>query len=133
MFMGSLRTAASWALPAVVGAGFLAVFLYEFAPVMQRRPLVVDLQFPSGQGAETEVPVDRSLVLLLSLDGLPVLPAYTVDVTDASGVEAVQESVGAHASKATVKVPSLPAGRYFVKVTKPSGELLREFGFRVMK
>ena len=128
--MGSLRTAASWALPASIGAGFLAVLLYQFAPVLQRSPLVVDLH---AQGVETEVPVDRSLVLLLDLGGLPVLPAYAVQVTDATGVLAFQESVGAHESKATVTIPSLPAGRYFVRVKNVPGELLRQFGFRVMK
>ena len=123
--------AASWALPVLVGAGFLAILLVLFAPFPRPSPVVVDLHALFAKDAAIDVPPNRALVLYLDLTGLPVLTTYNVEVHDGLGVQVLQDAVGAKDSKATVRVPSIPAGPYFVRVTNPEGALLREYGFKV--
>ena len=131
--MGSLRSAASWALPVLVGAVFLAILAVLYAPLPRPSPLVVELHTLFAKDAAIEVPGGRALVLFLDLTGLPVLATYIVEVNDALGVQVSRDSVAAKESKATVQIPSIPAGPYFVHVTNPEGTLLREYGFKVAR
>ena len=144
--MESSSRAAARAVPVLIGAAFLAlvaVVAFRGKRVPEASPpLAVDLRALGAhalgahalgdKGIETQVPLGTALLLHLDLAGLPVPGTYAVEVNDASGVQVLQESVGARELQATVKVPSVPPGLYFVRVTAPSGELLREYGFRVM-
>jgi len=134
--MESSSRAAARALPVLIGAALLAlvaVVVFQGKRVLEASPpLAVDLHAFGDKGIETQVPLGVALLLHLDLAGLPVPGSYAVEVDDASGVQVLQEGVGAQELQATVKVPSVPPGLYFVRVTAPSGELLREYGFRVM-
>jgi hypothetical protein len=134
--MESSSRAAARALPVLIGAALLAlvaVVVFQGKRVLEDSPpLAVDLHAFGDKGIETQVPLGTALLLHLDLAGLPVPGSYAVEVDDASGVQVLQEGVGAQELQATVKVPSVPPGLYFVRVTAPSGELLREYGFRVM-
>ena len=139
--MESSSRAAARALPVLIGAALLAlvaVVVFQGKRVLEASPpLAVDLHALGAhalgdKGIETQVPLGTALLLHLDLAGLPVPGSYVVEVDDASGVQVLQEGVGAQELQATVKVPSVPPGLYFVRVTAPSGELLREYGFRVM-
>jgi hypothetical protein len=124
----------------LIGAAFLAlagvvIFQGKRVPAAP-PPLDVDLHAPGAHvgdtATETQVPLGTALLLHLDLAGLPVLGTYAVEVDDAGGVQVLQDGVGARELQAAVKVPSVPPGLYFVRLTAPSGELLREYGFRVM-
>ena len=131
----SLKAVAVLAVPTLSGAvllALLAMFYYDSKPIPEAPPPVgVDLHALGGAGTETEVP-RRELLLRLDLAGLSVRQVYTVELDDALGVKVLEDGVGAQNSTATLKVPRLPPGVYFVRVTAPSGELLREYGIRVM-
>jgi hypothetical protein len=129
----------------LIGAAFLALAGAVIFPGKRvpepPPPLDVDLHAPGAhlgdhafgsRRTETQVPIGTALLLHLDLAGLPVLGTYTVEVDDAGGVQVLQDGVGARELQAAVKVPSVPPGLYFVRLTAPSGELLREYGFRVM-
>lgn len=120
------------ALPVVVGAIFLALIaglIYRRGYVPEALPPVeVELH----AGSEAQAPLGTELLLRLDLAGLPALPTYTVEMTDAPGVQVLQDNVVARDAKATVKVPRVPRGPYYVRVFRPSGELLREYRLRVM-
>jgi len=113
-----------------------AIFVTLFAGLIYRRGYVPEASPPFEvelhADSEAQVPLGTELLLHLDLAGLPALPTYTVEMTDALGVQVLQEGVGAQAEKSTVKVPRVPRGPYYVRVLQPSGELLREFRLRVL-
>jgi hypothetical protein len=52
-------------------------------------------------------------------------------MVDRSGNRVWQATVPARGSKADFKVPGTQPGVYFVRLYRPPGELLREYGFEV--
>lgn len=130
--MGSRSAAMTWILPILIGALFLmllAGLIYQrgYAPAAP-PPFATELH----AGSEAQAPLGTELLLRLDLAGLPAMPTYIVEMTDALGVQVLQDGVGAQDAKATVKVPRVPRGPYYVRVFQPSGEMLREFRLRVM-
>jgi hypothetical protein len=97
----------------------------------QAHPFAVDLAATRGAVIEAKAPADRWLLLRLDLANLPASPGYRLEMVDRSGNRVWQDTMTARGSQAGVKVPGMPPGVYFVRVYRPPGELLREYGFEV--
>ena len=94
-------------------------------------PFAVDLAATRGAAIEAQAPAGRWLLLRLDLANLPASPGYRLEMVDRSGNRVWQATVPARGSKADFKVPRTQPGVYFVRVYRPPGELLREYGFQV--
>jgi hypothetical protein len=94
-------------------------------------PFAVDLAATRGAAIEAQAPVGRWLLLRLDLANLPASPGYRLEMVDRSGNRVWQATVPARGSKADFKVPRTQPGVYFVRVYRPPGELLREYGLEV--
>jgi hypothetical protein len=97
----------------------------------EAHPFAVDLAATRGAPIEAKAPAGRWLLLRLDLADLPALPGYRLEMVDSSGSRVWQATVPAQGSKADFKVPGTQPGIYFVRVYRPPGELLREYGFEV--
>jgi hypothetical protein len=112
---------------AVVAAG-----LWIGRPDMgQAHPFAVDLEAMRGAAIEAKAPAGRWLLLRLDLTNLPASSWYRLEMVDRFGSRIYQATVAAQGSKAGFKVPGTPPGIYFVRLYRPPGELLREYGFEV--
>jgi hypothetical protein len=94
-------------------------------------PFAVDLAATRGAAIEAQAPAGRWLLLRLDLANLPASPGYRLEMVDRSGNRVWQATVPARGSKADFKVPRTQPGVYFVRVYRPPGELLREYGLEV--
>src|ERR1051326_4667592 len=95
------------------------------------QPLALALETTRGSELQ-RAPAGRPLVLSLDATGLPVLPAYEVEVVDAEG--AAQAQFHAVTGQSGIKIHldgGLRRGNYFVRIYSPSRELLREYGVQV--
>jgi len=99
--------------------------------VGEAHPFAVDLAATRGSAIEATAPAGRWLLLRLDLSNLPASPAYRMEMVDRSGNRVWQATVPARGSKADFKVPGTQPGVYFVRLYRPPGELLREYGFEV--
>jgi hypothetical protein len=94
-------------------------------------PFAVELAATRGAAIEAQAPAGRWLLLRLDLANLPASSGYRAEMVDRSGNRVWQATVPARGSKADFKVPRSQPGVYFVRVYRPPGELLREYGFEV--
>jgi hypothetical protein len=99
--------------------------------VGEAHAFAVDLAATRGSAIEATAPAGRWLLLRLDLSNLPASPAYRMEMVDRSGNRVWQATVPARGSKADFKVPGTQPGVYFVRLYRPPGELLREYGFEV--
>ena len=99
--------------------------------VGQAHLFAVDLAATRGSAIEATAPAGRWLLLRLDLSNLPASPAYRMEMVDRSGNRVWQATVPARGSKADCKIPGTRPGVYFVRLYRPPGELLREYGFEV--
>lgn len=97
----------------------------------EAHPFAVDLEATRGSALEAKAPAGRWLLLRLDLANLPASSQYRLEMVDRFGGRVWQGSVAARGSKAGFKVPGKQPGIYFVRVYRPSGELLREYGLEV--
>jgi hypothetical protein len=97
----------------------------------EAHPYAVDLAATRGAAIEAKAPPGRWLLLRLDVANLPASPGYRVEMVDGSGNRVWQATVPARGSKADFRVPRTQPGIYFVRVYRPAGELLREYGFEV--
>jgi hypothetical protein len=95
------------------------------------HPFAVDLAATRGAAIEAKAPAGRWLLLRLDLANLPASPGYRLEMVDRSGKRVWQATVPPRGSKADFKVPGTQPGVYFVRLYRPPGELLREYGFVV--
>jgi hypothetical protein len=80
-------------------------------------------------------PAQKPLTLLLDVTDLQQGPAYTLSVVDTGGRPAFQSVVGPSQND-KLQAPlarGLPPGEYFVRLSNPAGELLREYALTVRK
>ena len=135
METGEPAPASRWVLRPAWVAGFAVSMLAVIALAPWRAltpaaPISVVLRATRGLPG-TEVKAGRSLVLTPDLTDLPASPSYRLEIVDAAGRQAWTGSVG---RQGAVQVPKeLPPGTWFVRVYSPGGDLLREFGLRVVK
>ena len=121
-------------VPALAGMAvvIVAAGLWLSRPDMgEAHPFAVDLAATRGSAIEATAPSGRWLILRLDLANLPASPAYRLEMVDRFGNRVWQATVPARGSKADFKVPRSQPGVYFVRLYRPSGELLREYGFEV--
>jgi anti-sigma factor RsiW len=97
----------------------------------EAHPFAIDLAATRGAAIEAQAPAGRWLLLRLDLANLPASPEYRLEMVGRSGNRVWQATVPARGSKADFKVPRTQPGVYFVRVYRPPGELLREYGFEV--
>ena len=113
----------------VLGVGLRVSWRPATAPL---QPLALVLETTRGSGLQ-RAPAGRPLILSLDATGLPVLPAYEVEVVDAKG--AVQVQFHAVTGQSGIKIQlaeGLRRGSYFIRIYSPSRELLREYGVQVV-
>ena len=121
-------------VPAVAGMAVVVVaagLWLSRLDVGEAHPFAVDLAATRGATIEAKAPAGRWLLLRLDLASLPASSGYRAEIVDGSGNCVWQATVPAPGSQAGFKVPGMPPGVYFVRVYRPSGELLREYGFEV--
>ena len=97
----------------------------------EAHPFAIDLAATRGAAIEATAPAGRWLLLRLDLSNLAASPWYRLEMVDRSGNRVWQATVPAQGSKAGFKVPGTGPGVYFVRLYRPPGELLREYGFEV--
>jgi hypothetical protein len=97
----------------------------------EAHPYAIDLAATRGAAIEAKAPASRWLLLRLDLANLPASSEYRLEMVGRSGNRVWQATVPARGSKAEFKVPRTQPGVYFVRVYRPPGELLREYGFEV--
>jgi hypothetical protein len=97
----------------------------------EAHPFAVDLAATRGAAIEATAPAGRWLLLRLDLANLPASSRYRLELVDRSGNRVWQATVSARGSKADFKVPGTQPGVYFVRLYRPPGELLREYGLEV--
>ena len=123
------RLVPAWAGMAVA---IVAAGLWLGRPDMgEAHPFAVDLAATRGSAIEATAPAARWLLLRLDLANLPVSSEYRLEMVDRSGNRVWQATVPARGSTADFKVPGTRPGVYFVRLYRPPGELLREYGFEV--
>jgi hypothetical protein len=120
-------------LPAfAVCALLIAVSVLRFAPSdRDRSPAPIALFAMRGGDAEAHGPSGRALLLQPDLNGLPAAPSYRLEIVNTSGSLAWQGMLSAQAQPPSAIVPSQSRGVYFVRVSLPSGQLLREYALEL--
>lgn len=113
----------------VMAAVLLALVAWQLRRDPDRHSSVfaVSLATVRGSNPAAHAPSGIPLHLRLDLSALPSFPAFQVSVVNASGYQVWQgpESGG------ECSIPALSAGTYFVRVSSPAGELLREYGLEI--
>ena len=94
-------------------------------------PATVQLLAMRGSAVQAQGPSRRPLVLQPDLRGLPAAPAYHIEMVDATGSLAWQGTLAVKGQTATSLVPPQPRGIYFVRISLPSGQLLREYAMEL--
>jgi hypothetical protein len=121
-------------VPALAGmaVAIVAAGLWIGRPDMgEAHPFAVDLEATRGAAIEARAPAGRWLLLRLDLANLPASSSYRLEMVDRFGSRIYQATVAAQGSKAGFMVPGTQPGIYFVRLYRPPGELLREYGFEV--
>ena len=121
-------------VPALAGmaVAIVAAGLWISRPDMgEAHPFAVDLEATRGAAIEATAPAGRWLLLRLDLANLPASSWYRLEMVDRFGSRIYQATVAAQGSKAGFMVPGTQPGIYFVRLYRPPGELLREYGFEV--
>ena len=91
----------------------------------------ISLSATRGNGIEAKVPAGRALVVRLNLEGLQPETLYNLQLVDRLGKGVWKGSAAAQDSKASVIIPRMAAGLYFLRTYSPEGKLLREYGLEV--
>ena len=121
-------------VPALAGmaVAIVAAGLWISRPDMgEAHPFAVDLEATRGAAIEARAPAGRWLLLRLDLANLPASSSYRLEMVDRFGSRIYQATVAAQGSRAGFMVPGTQPGIYFVRLYRPPGELLREYGFEV--
>jgi len=115
-----------------------AVVVLVFATIMWApwrrapvRPAVVFLEAMRGT-QNAPAAAGQPLILALDITGVPQLPEYGVKIVDEGGSLVFESKAAAQDNQARATLMrGLPAGRYFVRLHAPTGELLREYALTV--
>jgi len=113
---------------------FLAAggFLYQYSHKAVPPSAVVVLQTVRGNASQPVVAPGKPVILVLDLTGLPPFPTYQCEVVDSTGSLVFRAGLVAHDSKLQAPfVRGFTQGTYFVRVSSPAHDLLREFALTV--
>jgi hypothetical protein len=110
---------------------FVAVILWPRDPAISASTVEL-IALRGGAIPMAKAHAGAELDLKIDLTGLPVLPAYRIEIVTASGRAAWSATVAAGERTLIAHVPKrLPQGIYWVRLYSESGELLREFGLKL--
>jgi len=128
------RTRINWLRNQLVPAFVIAAFLLVLAAVWSGwragvpAPLPFAVQLTALRGAAPgQAPAGRPLLLQLDLTGLSDARPLAGEVVDGWGARVAEFRVGAR-----VPLRAMPAGSYFVRIARTSGELLREYALNIL-
>jgi hypothetical protein len=99
-------------------------FLQSPGPVV-----AVSLSALRGNAAGNSAPAGRQLMLRPDLTGLAETSSYRLEIVGQTGHPVRQFTLAP--GQYQIKVPGLGAGLYFVRVYRPAGDLLREYGLQI--
>ena len=119
----------SWSFAAASAVAVASAVLA--GSVLMRAPRNMELQETHlyamrGAAVSAKVAAQRPLLLIPDLTGLPVFPSYRLQVVDTVGKPVFTRQV--MAADPTTTVTGVTTGMYFVRLSSPAGELLREYG-----
>jgi hypothetical protein len=124
-----------WRIPAwfpVLAAVACVIVLVVATPRFVQRPgpvVAVSLAAWRSDGAGSNAPSGRQLILHPDLTGLAESSSYRLEIVDQTGHRVWQGTLSrAHDG---IQAPALRAGLHFVRVYLPAGELLREYGLQI--
>jgi hypothetical protein len=119
-------------LPAFAACALLiAAAVVKFSPSVERAPATVALFAMRGTGTEAQGPSKQPLILQPDLTGLPPSPSYSMDLVSVDGAPVWHGVLSAQADPPAALVPAQPRGNYFVRLSLPSGQLLREYALQL--
>lgn len=126
-----------WSL-GMASAAVLAIGLFSLPslhPNNSHKPVpVAELQLSANRGNEmSEAPTARPLLVHLNATDLPQT-ALSAEVVDSSGSTVWKGSTQVENDKASVSLPEMRAGSYFLRLySRQAGQsdLLREFAFQI--
>jgi hypothetical protein len=119
-------------LPAfAVCALLIATAVVRLSPRIDQSPTAIALFAMRGADTHSQGPARRPLLLRPDLTGLPASSTYRLDVVDNSGSLKWQGVLSVDAKPPSIIVPPLSRGIYFVRVSLPSGQLLREYALEL--
>jgi hypothetical protein len=119
-------------LPAfAVCALLIAAAVVKFSPSVERPPATVALFAMRGTDTQGHGPSRRPLLLQPDLNGLPASSYYRLDLVTISGAPIWQGLLSVQTQPPTALLPPQSRGAYFVRVSLPSGELLREYALEL--
>jgi len=123
-----------WA-SALVAAGLVFAAGYEWQSSHRPTPAPAVILLQATRGAEDmtpAAPAGRPLTVLLDVTGLPQFREYKLEVVLAAGNSVFQTSAAPQGNRLQATLSGgLAADAYFVRVSTPTGELLREFALLV--
>lgn len=114
-------------LPALAVCTLLITAAVMFSPLTTHRSPVSVTLFALRGDTEAHGPAGSPLVLHPDLRGLPQSSSYNVEVVKAGGASVWQRNLPSDGLATGIPVSPLHNGIYFVRVSLPSGELLREY------
>jgi len=91
--------------------------------------VAVSLSALRNNGAGSNAPAGREIMLRPDLTGLAEASPYRLEIVDQMGRRVRQGTLSR--GQNGLKVPGLGAGLYFVRVYRPAGDLLREYGLEI--
>lgn len=110
----------------------IVVSVASFAPSdRQHAPVAIALLANRETDMQTHGPSGRVLALQPDLTGLAVAPSYRLEMISISGSTIWRGALFARIKAAVAIVPPELPGVYFVRVSLPSGKLLREYALEL--
>ena len=119
-------------LPAfAVCALLIAAAVVKFSPSVERLPATVALFAMRGTDTQAHGPSRQPLLLQPDLTGLAASSSYRLELVSISGAPVWQGVLSVQRQPPTALIPPQSRGIYFVRVSLPSGELLREYALEL--
>jgi hypothetical protein len=109
----------------------IAAAVVKFSPSIERPPATIALFTMRGTDTQAHGPSQRPLILRPDLTGLPAASSYRLDLVSVSGAPLWQGILSAEAQPPVALVPPQRRGVYFVRLSLPSGQLLREYALEL--
>jgi hypothetical protein len=109
----------------------IAAAVVKFSPSIERPPATIALFTMRGTDTQAHGPSQRPLILRPDLTGLPAASSYRLDLVSVSGAPLWQGILSAEAQPPAALVPPQRRGVYFVRLSLPSGQLLREYALEL--
>jgi hypothetical protein len=116
----------------VLAAAACCLLLVAVTLRFRRSPgpvVAVSLSALRSNVAGSNAPAGRDLMLHPDLTGLAEGPSYRLEIVDQAGRPVRQGTLAR--GQTGIQVPGLGAGLYFVRVYRPAGDLLREYGLEI--